>query len=112
MTDPGWTTLVAGEGGTIVAAMVLLLDRPVSSLASIAVHPGFRRRGLGRALLCEAERRARTAGALGLSLEVDRSNRSAVLLYRREGFGVLRRFREDGRWRLEMLRRLGRCRRA
>jgi hypothetical protein len=43
---------------------------------------------------------------------VDRSNRAATSLYAQERFGVWRRFREDGRWRQEMLRRLGRARRA
>jgi len=38
---------------------------------------------------------------------VDRANRGAVGLYRQEGFAVSRRFWEDGRWRQEMLRRLG-----
>lgn len=107
VADPGWTALVATVDGAVVAATVLVLGRPASSLASIAVHPGLRGRGVGRLLLRDALARARGAGSRLLVLEVDRGNRLAVRLYRQEGFGLLRRFREEGRWRLEMRRRLG-----
>ena len=107
VTLPEWTTVVLAEGGQVIAASVLLPAAPVSWLASLAVHPASRRRGLGRALLHDAVARARTASARWLSLEVDRVNRIAVDLYRQEGFSVLRRFREEGRWRQEMVRRLG-----
>jgi ribosomal protein S18 acetylase RimI-like enzyme len=107
VTDPEWTTLVVRDGGDAVAAAVLLPFTPVAHLASIGVHPDRRNRGLGTELLREALRRGRAAGARFLALEVDLVNRGALRLYRREGFGVVRRFREDGRWRVEMHRRLG-----
>jgi ribosomal-protein-alanine N-acetyltransferase len=107
VTLPEWTTVVFAEGQEIVAASVLLPAAPVSWLASVAVRPSHRRKGLGRTLLRDAVARARAASALWLSLEVDRVNRVAVELYLREGFGPLRRFREDGRWRQAMVRRLG-----
>ena len=107
VTLPEWTVVVVDEGGAIAAASVLLLAAPVSWLASLAVRPDRRRCGLGRALLRDALARAEGASARWLSLEVDRSHRAAVALYRGEGFGVLRRFREEGRWRQEMVRRLG-----
>ena len=108
VTDPGWTTLVVREGGEPIAAAVLLELLPVAHLASVGVHPGCRRRGLGTLLLRDALRRARGAGARFLALEVDVVNRDARRLYRREGFAVVRRFREDGRRRVEMLRRIAR----
>ena len=104
---PEWATVVLLQGEEIVAASVLLPDAPVSWLASLAVRPAHRRLGLGRALVDDAVARARQASAHWLSLEVDRENRPAIALYRREGFGVLRRFREEGRRRQEMVRRLG-----
>ncbi|HVN75637.1 MAG TPA: GNAT family N-acetyltransferase [Thermoanaerobaculaceae bacterium] len=107
VTFPEWTAVVIEEEQAVAAASVLLLAAPVSWLASLAVHPDLRRRGLGRALVRDALVRARAASAGWLSLEVDRSHRAAVALYRSEGFGVARRFREDGRWRQEMVRRLG-----
>ena len=105
--DPGWTTLVARRGRTIDGALVLLAWPPEAALASVAVHPARRTRGLGTALVREALLRARAAGARWLTLEVDADNLAAVRLYRREGFGLLRRFTEQGRPRLEMARRLG-----
>ncbi len=107
VVSPEWTTVVLERGGRLTAAAVLLPAAPVSWLASLAVDPRHRRTGLGRTLLHDALRRARTASARWLTLEVDRVNRAAIALYRREGFGVLRRFREEGRWRQEMIRRLG-----
>jgi ribosomal-protein-alanine N-acetyltransferase len=104
---PEWTTLVLVREGRLAAASVLLPGAPVAWLASLAVHPSHRRAGLGRVLVRDALERARRASSRWLSLEVDRANRAAVTLYRREGFGVLRRFREEGRWRQEMIRRLG-----
>jgi ribosomal-protein-alanine N-acetyltransferase len=107
VTFPEWTTVVLAGRGEVIATSVLLPAAPVSWLASLAVHPAWRRRGLARLLLHDALARARDASARWLSLEVDRVNRVAVQLYRKEDFGLLRRFREEGRWRQEMVRRLG-----
>lgn len=105
--EPDWTALVAELGDRVVGAAALLLWPPEASLASLAVHPDLRRRGLGTLLLRISLARARDARARWLALEVDAVNAAAVRLYRREGFGVARRFREDGRARLGMVRRLG-----
>jgi ribosomal protein S18 acetylase RimI-like enzyme len=91
----------------IVAASVLIRGRPTSALASLAVAPSYRQRGLGRWLVADAIARSRRADAAWLSLEVDCSNAGAVRLYRRQGFGTLRRFCEEGVRRLELVRRLG-----
>lgn len=107
VTAPDWTTVVVELNEAIAAVSVLLLATPVSWLASLAVNPAWRRRGLARSLVHDALARARSASAPWLSLEVDRTHGAAITLYRQEGFGVLRRFREDGRWRQEMVRRLG-----
>jgi [ribosomal protein S18]-alanine N-acetyltransferase len=108
VTQPEWTTLVIRAADTVVGAEVLLLWAPAAHLASIGVHPDHRNCGLGTAMLRDALRRARDSHARALSLEVDRANTAARRLYVREGFGLVRRFREDGRWRVEMRRRLGR----
>jgi ribosomal-protein-alanine N-acetyltransferase len=107
VTRPEWTTEIIEANRQIVAASVLLPAAPVSWLASLAVHPSERRRGLARLLLRQALARARDASARSLSLEVDCVNRGAIQLYRREGFTILRRFREQGRWRQELVHRLG-----
>lgn len=103
---PGWTCLVLRGREGLVGATVLLLWPPVAQLSSIAVHPDLQGRGLGSWMLTDAIARARRARCRWLALEVDRDN-PAVRLYRRFGFGVLRRFTEDGISRLEMVRRLG-----
>lgn len=102
---PGWTCLVQRQGRRLVGAMVLLLWPPVAQLSSIAVHPAFQGQGLGSRMLAEAIARARRAGCRWVALEVDRES-PAVRLYRRFGFGVVRRFCEDGIPRLEMVRRI------
>ena len=57
-------------------------------ITNIAVHPEFRRSGVGsalmEALLAEAENR----GIAALTLEVRESNHCARSLYRKYGFGT------------------------
>ena len=57
-----------------------------AEILTLAVHPRERRRGHGRKLIEEAARRAYHDRAEALFLEVDESNRAAVLLYRGLGF--------------------------
>lgn len=52
----------------------------------LAVHPDFRRRGVGRALLQLAEREARKLNRRWLSLRVTVANEAAVKLYKSEGY--------------------------
>lgn len=61
--------------------------RPVLNIHDLVVLPEYRGRGIGSALLDEAERRARAAGSSRLTLEVLDSNRDAKRLYERCGFG-------------------------
>lgn len=105
--SPGWRITVARDARQLVAVSVLLPGAPRAYLASLAVAPVWRRRGLGRLLLHDAVSGASAAGARWLLLEVDADNRDAQRLYRSDGFVVTRRFREDGRARLGMARRLG-----
>jgi ribosomal-protein-alanine N-acetyltransferase len=105
--DPAFATLVVARDEELLGAVVVLPHPPVASLASLAVDPRHRRLGVGRRMLMAAFVMARAAAARWLSLEVDADNAPAVRLYSGEGFGLRRRFREDGRWRLEMCRRLG-----
>ena len=79
---------VAAYGG-----MLLALDE--GQITNVAVHPEFRRIGLGKkivdALIGEARQRALTQ----IALEVRCSNEAAISLYERAGFtraGVRKRF--------------------
>jgi ribosomal protein S18 acetylase RimI-like enzyme len=55
-------------------------------LANMAVLPEYRRQGLGRMLLADAETRAKELGCTRLALDVEAENTAAVRLYERYGF--------------------------
>ena len=52
----------------------------------LAVHPGFRRRGVGRELMHAAEERLREHGCPKLNLQVRAHNRTVVAFYRALGY--------------------------
>jgi ribosomal protein S18 acetylase RimI-like enzyme len=60
--------------------------RPLINIHDLAVVPGRRGGGVGRALLTAAEHYARAAGCCKLTLEVQDDNHPARLLYERFGF--------------------------
>lgn len=60
-------------------------------IANVAVHPGYRRRGIGRLLMRALASSAQSEGAAEMTLEVRASNEAAIKLY--EEFG----FEEEGR---------------
>jgi ribosomal protein S18 acetylase RimI-like enzyme len=61
--------------------------RPLLNVHDLAVHPSYRRRGVGRALLEHAAAHARSLGCVKLTLEVREENAVARALYRACGFG-------------------------
>ncbi|NJL94492.1 MAG: GNAT family N-acetyltransferase [Anaerolineae bacterium] len=56
----------------------------------LALHPQFRGRGLGKALLDRAEAEARAASCARLELDVREGNDTARRLYEKFGFGLVR----------------------
>jgi ribosomal-protein-alanine N-acetyltransferase len=64
--------------------------RDVGWIASIAVHPAYRRMGLGKRLLAASER-ALDTGRLRLSLRP--SNQGALAMYREQGYVEVDRWR-------------------
>ena len=82
----GAFAFVCTEDGVAVAygGMLTVLDE--GQITNVAVHPAYRRRGLGRrvlqSMLCEAEKR----GLREISLEVRASNQAAITLYEQAGF--------------------------
>ena len=75
----------AAEGGNIVDALVIWLIVDEAHIATIAVHPDHRHRGIGRRLLAEGLLQAAERGAVKSLLEVRSGNAEALHLY--YGFG-------------------------
>lgn len=84
-----------------LAGYVLVIRRRGTRLAriySLAVDPAMRGRGTARSLVAEAERYARSAGAIYMRLEVAETNSAAIALYRKMGyepFGYYRDYYDD-----------------
>jgi ribosomal-protein-alanine N-acetyltransferase len=91
----GWVAEVDGQ----VAAMLLLwyiVDE--AHIATIAVHPDFRRQGLGEQILLSAIKAVHQEGARRVFLEVRVGNVAAQALYKKYGFeiaGVRPRYYRD-----------------
>ncbi len=67
----------------------LIVDE--AHIATIAVHPDFRRRGIARELMVTAIRECITHGAVSATLEVRQHNLGAITLYRQLGFEAVGR---------------------
>lgn len=91
--DPGQTQMtgfVWDEEGIIVGNLTLIPFykqlHKVYLIANVAVHPNYRRRGIGRALTQSALNYARLHGATSAWLQVREGNQTAENLYRSLGF--------------------------
>jgi putative acetyltransferase len=78
--------LVAEAGGELVGQLDLRLARYGVADLGMLVAAGWRRRGVGSALMAEAIARARKAGAHKIALQVWPHNAAALALYERFGF--------------------------
>jgi [ribosomal protein S18]-alanine N-acetyltransferase len=91
----GW---VADVDGQIAAMLVLWLIVDEAHIATIAVHPDFRRQGIGEEILIQALRAAQSEGARRAFLEVRAGNTAAQALYKKYGFtiaGIRPRYYKD-----------------
>ncbi len=82
---------VAEADGKVAGFAVLWLILDEAHIATLAVHPAFRRRGIGRKLLETMLTAAQANGARLATLEVRAGNFAAQALYRRHGFRVVGR---------------------
>ncbi len=60
--------------------------KPILNIHDLAVHPDYRSKGVGSALLHHVESAARSSGCGFVTLEVDDENPRARKLYKRFGF--------------------------
>lgn len=93
-----YVVLRAANSPTVLGYAGLWLVVDEVHITTIAVHPGYRRRGLGELLLLHLFDLAAEIDARFLSLEVRASNQAALSLYRKYGFrqeGVRPRYYPD-----------------
>jgi [ribosomal protein S18]-alanine N-acetyltransferase len=81
----GW---VAEADGKIAAMLVLWFIIDEAHIATIAVHPDFRRQGIGEQILLHALRSVQDEGARRAFLEVRVGNVAAQAMYKKYGFEV------------------------
>jgi [ribosomal protein S18]-alanine N-acetyltransferase len=107
MLRPWSRSWVAREGdGSVVAFLLAWHVADELHVLNVATRADRRRRGIGRALLSAGVGYARRCNIRQLLLEVRRSNRSAVALYRQMGFfatGVRARYYSDDEDAVEMV---------
>jgi ribosomal protein S18 acetylase RimI-like enzyme len=80
--------LVGEIDGRLVASVMAGYEGHRGWLNYLAVDPTFRRRGLGRSLVAEAERRLAELGCPKVNLQVRSPNAGAIEFYRRIGYAV------------------------
>lgn len=78
--------LVAEEDGRVAGYIGSQTVCEESDMMNVAVHPDFRRRGIGEALVKALETELRVRGSHCLTLEVRASNAPAIALYEKLGF--------------------------
>lgn len=99
LTDnPASRCWVAELDGKIVGMIVVWLIVDEAHVATVATHPDYRRRGIGKRLLAHALRHMMQDGARSSFLEVRESNLAAQEMYRKFGYearGRRRRYYRD-----------------
>jgi predicted GNAT family N-acyltransferase len=96
--------LVVLDDGRVVGTCRVLLDEGIARLGRMAVEPAHRGRGLGSALLTEADRAMRDAGARQIRLHAQTASRG---VYDRAGYEPQgQEFMEEGIEHVAMEKRL------
>lgn len=75
----------------LVGAVVVWLVLDEAHIATLAVHPDYRRRGIARCMMSEILGEVASQGAQEVTLEVRESNIAAQSLYHSFGFAVVGR---------------------
>jgi len=80
--------LVAEMKAVIVGTVMVGYDGHRGWINYLGVDPKYRRRGIGRALMDEAERLLRAEGCPKINLQVRTANAEAIEFYRRIGYAM------------------------
>ena len=86
LNNPLSLWLVAVEGEKVAGYVGSQSVMGESDMMNVAVHPDFRRQGIGERLILELIDQLENRGNHSLTLEVRASNVSAIALYRKLGF--------------------------
>ena len=78
--------LVATEGETVAGYIGSQTVIDETDMMNVAVHPDYRRQGIGRDLVLALSEALQNKGIRGLLLEVRQSNMPAIALYEQLGF--------------------------
>ena len=89
--DPARSFLALDSGVAIGGAFAAARPDGCARLHALVVDPGWRRRGLGRALLRAARNDLEAAGSWEVGTETLVDNHAAIALYTAEGFRTARR---------------------
>jgi len=84
--NPAARCWVAELDGQVVGMMVLWQIIDEAHIATLAVHPDYRRRGMAQRLLVHALQSAYLEGGRSVYLEVRASNQAAQVMYQKFGF--------------------------
>ena len=105
-TAPRYHFIVAEVNNRVVGYVIYRIEKVgvlgrslQGHIVSIAVHPNWRRRGIGERLMREAIIRCKLLGCRRVVLEVRVSNKPAIRLYEKLGFRrekILRSYYSDG----------------
>jgi ribosomal-protein-alanine N-acetyltransferase len=91
-------TQIEGEPPVLIAMIVIWLIVDEAHVATIAVHPAYRRQHIAQRLLSFALIDAYHSGAVKSFLEVRRGNLAAITMYQRFGYqqvGIRRKYYQD-----------------
>src|SRR5512134_2611502 len=91
--NPASRCWVAELDGQVIGMIVIWLLVDEAHVATLAIHPDFRRQGIGKRLLSQALLQAQQEGARSSFLEVRESNLAAQEMYRKFGYEVTGRRR-------------------
>ena len=86
-----WVAEAGGPEARIIGVVVVWLILDEAHIATIAVHPDHRHKGIGARLLATALKNAILNGSLTATLEVRSQNASAQSLYRQFHFEIVGR---------------------
>ena len=88
IADPAQVLILAEADRPVGCVSLRQLDATAMYLGLLTVDPARQAAGLGRALLAEAERTAREAGAIRMEMTVIRQRADLIAWYDRRGYGA------------------------